>query len=454
MFKDEKVFIQIESDIDAVVAQSSHLGKKLWKSLLEAHPADIAQLISKLDEDKQESLFKKLPKTLSVDVFIDLPVTLQVDLIDKLDVDQATLILKNIHTDQLADLFDELSDEDLKKYLSLLQRKQRHQIISLLNLDPDAAGRWMNSDILSLQKDLTVKKCIGLLQRLSPKKELLRTIYVTNKEHKLIGYINLEDLVLNRPDTSLADFLQENELVVNVQEDQETVAEQMDHYGLMSAPVVDDKNHFLGVITADDIFEVIKEESSEDVYKMSAVPPIEHSYFESPVLKLVWQRATWLISLLLLQSISGFIMAGYKDILSNNTVLALFITMLIGTGGNAGNQSSALVIRGLATGEISREKGLKVLLREFGVAILMAIILVVVAFGRVFYFHPSFLIASTISLALFIIVITSILLGTFLPLLLERLRIDPAHSAVPFLATLMDIIGILIYFFVASRILG
>lgn len=200
--------------------------------------------------------------------------------------------------------------------------------------------------------------------------------------------------------------------------------------------------------------EVVEEEASEDVYKMSGLSPVEGGYLETRIWTLVWQRTPWLVGLLLLQSISSFILAGYKEVVDKYFIISMFLTMLIGTGGNAGNQSSALVVRGLALGQMTRKNSFKVLMREFGISVLMASILVFFSFARVYSFNKSFISAFAVSAALFVIIIVSMFLGTLLPILFERLDIDPAHSAAPFLATLMDILGVLIYCFVVSKILG
>lgn len=454
MLKIKKLFFQIENNIDLVIKQTTPLGKDLFKLLLQQHPADIAMLLSRLDVEHQVALFKKLPDDIALPVFEEVSETVQGEILVKLDQEKATFILKHSPADSLADLFDHLPDEQLKKYLRLLQRKQRQQIISRLTFDPDSAGRIMNSDVITLQKDFTVKKSVHLLQRLGEKKELLQRIYVTDSNNLLVGYINIDDLVVNKPEKQLRDIIHKNELSIDAHEDQEDVASQIHHYGLLMAPVVDGQNHFLGVITADDVLEIVKEEASEDVYKMSGISPVEYTYFETSILKLVWQRSSWLIGLLLLQSVSSFIISGFQDVVDRFFIISMFLTMLIGTGGNAGNQSSALVIRGLATGEMTRKNGLMVLLREFRVALLIASILVVFGFSRVYFFRGNFFEALAVSVALFIIVMISMLLGTLVPLILERLNLDPAHSAAPFLATLMDILGVLIYCFVVSRILG
>lgn len=447
-------FTQIEDNIKAVILENTPTGQDLWKKLLQQHHADIADLIEKLDTTKQQKIFKKLPRVLATKVFQELPETIQATLLKQVDIDEISALFQKMGSDQLTDLFDHVSDEDLKKYLKLIQRKQRNKIISLLTLDPDSAGRIMNSDVFTLQRDFTVKKSVSLLQRIEIPRETIRRIYVTNKDEILVGYINLEDLVINKPETPLTHIMNKNELLIGVHEDQEEVARQMHHYGLLSAPVVDKDGHFLGVITADDIVDIVEEEASEDVYKMSGLTPVEHSYFQTPFKSLFLQRSIWLGSLLLLQSVSGFILSKYEILIQSHIILSFFYTMLIGTGGNAGNQSATIVIRGLATGEISRKSAVRVLLREFGMSIAIAFILLIVTFARIYFMHPDALIAGTICLALFLIVSMSMILGTFIPFMLERFNVDPAHSAAPLLATLMDILGILVYCVICKAILG
>lgn len=450
-----EILTQIEDNIKSVIHENTPQGQELWKKLLHQHHADIAKVIEKLDNTKQKELFKKLPRSLAAKVFQEMPESIQAIIIKIIDTDEAAVIFQKMPSDELTDLFDYVSDDDLKKYLKLIQRKQRNKIISLLTLNPESAGRIMNSDVFTLQRDFTVKKSVSLLQRISLPGETLRRIYVTNRDNIIVGYINLEDLLINKPETPLTHITHKNELFIGVHEDQEEVAKQMHHYGLLSTPVVDEYNHFLGVITADDIVDIVEEEASEDVYKMSGLAPVEHSYFQTSFKSLFFQRSMWLGSLLLLQSVSGIILNKYQVLIQSHIMLSFFLTMLIGTGGNAGNQSATLVIRGLATGEISRKNAIRVLLREFGMSIFLAFVLFSVSFARIYFLYPNQLVhAFAISASLFLIINMSMILGTFIPFMLERLNIDPAHSAAPFLATLMDIFGIIIYCAVCSKILG
>jgi|SaaInlLV_10m_DNA_2_1039722.scaffolds.fasta_scaffold00006_23 magnesium transporter len=453
MLRTKTIISNIEKNIKSVIYKDTKKSNELLKQLFFIHHADIADLITRLNEQYQIALFKKLPRTLASNVFQYLPEAIKVTLVSQSDEEDITNILRKIPADELIDLFENLSDEDLKKYLKLLQKKQRIKIISLLHFSPESAGRLINSDVLTIQRDFTVKKCIALLQRLGEPQETLRRIYVTNKEDILVGHINLVDLVLNKPETPLTRIMHKNELTINVHEDQEDVAKQIHHYGLTSAPVIDDMGRFLGVITTEDALDILEAETSEDVYKMSGLVPPEHSYFQTSFFKLIKHRIVWLAGLLLLQSISGFVLKRYDNLISIFPVMSFFLTMLIGTGGNAGNQSATIVIRGIATGEITNRNAVKLLLREIGVAVTIASLLSIVAFGRVYAFHQNLTTTIAICLSLFLIVITSIILGSLIPLLLKKMRFDPAHSAAPFIATMMDILGVIIYCFVFSKFL-
>jgi magnesium transporter len=450
----KKILLQIENNIESTIKEDSILGKDLWQILLQQHPADIALIINNIDNQSQVALFKKMPKDLAFKVFEKIQEPIQAFILANLDHDDIAYILTEIPVSALTDLFEHISDEELEKYLKLLQVKQRNKLISLRSFAPESAGARMQTDVLTLQENFTVKRSIEVLQRLAPKQSVDNVFYVTNKNNVIVGYLTIDKLVLNKPETLLSQIMEEAEFLVYVDEDQEEVANQMKHYNLICAPVIDKEKHFLGIITAEDVFEIMTEEESEDVYKMSGQAPMEHSYFATPTWQLVRQRIPWLIGLLLLQSFSSMILFQYNSMISNYAIITLFLTMLIGTGGNAGNQSATLVIRGLTTKEITRQNSIKMLMREMGISLILASIIVLVGSIRIFYTAQDIISTIAITLSLFLIIVTSITLGTLIPIILERLNLDPAHSAAPFLTTLMDILGVLIYCVVCSKILG
>jgi magnesium transporter len=448
-----EIFDQVREHIDAVIEQEPPLGPALWEVFVQEHPADIAEFLSNLDREKIQGLFLNLSHELRLAVFQDLPDSLKVFCLSFLDDHSRTDILNNTPLDELTDLFDDLSDQELKQYLRLLHKKDRDMVIALMQFDPQSAGGIMDTDVLTLMQDFTVEKSIQVLQRLQPDQELHRRIFVTNQDNQLVGYINLEDLVLKNPSQRLASFLRKNEMVVAAEEDQETVANDMVHYGLMTVPVIGANNLFLGIISSDTLVDVIEQEASENVYKMAAMAPIKETYFETSFFRMFYERSFILIVLLIAQTFSSLILQSYQATLSD--FLWIFITMLISAGGNASSQTSAIVIQGLATGELTSLNLGKFIRREFLMAGMIALVLGIFSFLRILVTHGTtkLLGAVAVSASLAIIVLVAVILGSCIPLVLRRLRIDPAFSAGPGLATLMDVLGLLIYCYISKLIL-
>ncbi|HRN78294.1 MAG TPA: magnesium transporter [Candidatus Dependentiae bacterium] len=443
---------EIRENLIAVIEQSSPLGISLWQALVEMHPVDIVDFLSAIDRDYAEQIFKKLPEKLSLEVFSGLSDSMKVFILSRLDDHERVDLLNELPTDELTDLFDELSDEELKHYLNLLHKREREKVLSLLKFDADSAGGIMDIDVVTLTEDFTVAKSIQLLQRLQPSKEIHHNIYVTDRTHRLVGYINLEDLVLQKPTERISSFMQDPELVVHADEDQEKVAKAMVRYDVMTVPVVDEANRFLGSIPTSTLVDVLVEEAAEDVEKMSALAPMRHSYFETPFFQQLWERSYILIALLLAESFSGVILRSYEATLGY--LLLAFVPTLISTGGNTSTQTSAIVMRGMGSGEILGANVWRFLRREFMMAVMLAIILGTTAFIRLTVISQATMLQGiAVSTSLGLLVMLSISLGSSIPFILRRFNIDPAFSAGPFLSTLMDILGVLIYCYIAKLIM-
>ncbi|MFQ5444762.1 MAG: magnesium transporter, partial [Nitrospinales bacterium] len=335
-------------------------------------------------------------------------------------------------------------DDSLKKYLKLLHKKDRDTVISLLQFDSESAGGVMVTDVVTLIEDFTVEKAVHVLQRLQPDQSLHRRLFVTDQDNSLVGYINIEDLVMNHPKTRIAAFMKKSEAVARIDEDQEKVTNRMKHYGLASIPVIDNQGHFLGTIPSDKLIHIIEQEASEDVYKMAAMPPIKETYFATPFSRMVYERGSILIILLVAQTLSSIIIEHYEATLAG--FLMFFLTMLISTGGNASSQTSAIVIQGMASGEITSNNMWRFMRRELLMAFVLGGSLGVFSFLRILLTHGSDQIIGgiAVSASLACIVVVSVVLGSAIPILLKKLRLDPAFSAGPGLATLMDILGLLI----------
>jgi magnesium transporter len=451
---------EVREHIETVVSQDSSLGVYLWGELIKLHPADIAKFLTDIEEEYFKPLYLRIPRELQLEVFDELSAPSQIEALDAMDDQGRADALNRLPSDELTDLFEYMSDENLKKYLELLTIKAREKVLSLLQFHPDSAGGTMDTEVLTFQGEFTVERSISILQRLRPSRDVYQQIYVTNREHQLMGYIKLEDLVLQRPQNRIASFMRKAEFVAYPDEDREEVARKMVHYGLLSVPVVDDEDHLLGIIQSDTLAEVLLEEASEDVQKMSAVQPLKYPYFETSFFRILYQRGYILLALFIAQSFSTTIMQAYQSTLSYGCGLLLyFTTMLISTGGNASNQTSAVAIQGMITGDINSSNIKRFIRREMLMAIALAIIFGFAAFIRSYMFMKQnaagvqYLESFAIAMSQAIIVFVSVSIGSCVPAMLKKLKVDPAFAAGPMLATLMDIIGILIYCMVTRYIL-
>jgi magnesium transporter len=447
----KKILKKILEQSAAPVAQDKTLQKSVWQAFLDMHPVDIADFLAEIDKATVQKLFSQLPQELQLEVFKEFSNSMKAFILQGMTEPEQVHAFRTLSADELTDLFDFLSDEDLKKYLGLLQKHVRHQVISLMKFSPDSAGGVMHTDVLTLMQDFTVQKSIQILQRLRPSRDIHTRIFIVNQAHKLVGYINLEDLVLHNATAHINSFMHENELVALTTQDQEEVAHKMVHYNLTIAPVTNEEGHFLGAIPASTLVDVLVEEASEDIQKIGAVMPLKHPYFETSFIRVVWARGYILVILLLTGSFSTSILHSYEATLS--AFLISFIPMLIGVGGNTSSQTSAVLIQGLAAGEITSAHVYKFLLRELSMAFVLAFFLGGAGFLRVYLTGGSVHECTVISIALALIVIVATTLGSCTPLILKKINIDPAFAAGPFLATIMDIVGTTIFCCLVYRFL-
>ncbi len=449
-----KILENIALHIHEVLAQETLRSRDLVVQLNFAHFADIAQLLNSLDLPYSTQLFMLLNPTLQVHVFYELQPSLMRSILSKLSSADKSTLLKNSHADEITDLFDILSDEELQGCLEVLHQKERQQVLSLMQFAPDTAGGIMDIDVISFKQTFTVAKSITLLQRLRPRKDLHRNIYVTDEHNKLVGVIKLEDLVLKRPETKLSSILRQVPFVAVVDQNQEEIVNKMAHYKAMIAPVVNDQNFLLGVITGETLVDVLQQEAHEDVQKMSGFF-LSQSYLESTTTSIVFRRGSFLAFLLLAESLTSVIMEYFQTTLAlaGPTFLFSFIAMLVATGGNTSSQTSAIVIQGLSSGDINDANVRKFLKREFFIGFVLAVFLSVIAFARIYMFHHDPRGSLVVSLSLGMIVFMAVLFGSILPVVLKKFQIDPAFFAGPFLATIMDILGMMVYCYIAFLIL-
>ena len=434
---------EISNNMNDVISQKGPLGSSLWHELLKTHPVDIAQLFKGLSKNHIKILYKALPRSIQLDLFHALQDKLKVYILSFLDDQEQVEAFQTLSTDDLTDLFDIFSDEELKRYLGSLNKRVREKVIKMLTFEPESAAGIMHTDVLTLMEDFTVEKSIQLMQRLRPSKDVHQLIFVVNKDHRLVGFVYLEDLIFNKSNVRISSFMHKNELVAHAHEDRETIAKEMVHYGVTTVPVIGTDDIFLGVISGGTLVDVLVEEASEDVQKMAAMSPLRRPYFETPFFRSLYERSYILVILLLAGSISTTIMRAYEATLTE--MLLFFVPMLTSVGGNTSNQTSAVAICGMASGEFDHSTMKMFLRREFMMASCLSFILGLTSFIRVYLTSEVIWESLVVSFTLAIIVLVSVTLGSAMPFVLKRFNIDPAFSAGPFLATIMDIVGILIY---------
>jgi magnesium transporter len=415
---------------------------------------DIAEILDPLDKNTTLLVFRMLPKDLAVDVFAHFSSEQQRDIINAVTDKELEYILDELFFDDMIDLIEEMPANVVNKILKNSTHDERDLINQFLKYPEDSAGSIMTIEYVELRKTMTVKEALAHIKEVGLNRETIYTCYVTDKNRRLEGIVSLRTLVVSPEDEVLIDLMETDVIFVSTHDDQETVAGVFKKYGFLALPVVDAENRLTGIITVDDIMDVMEQEATEDFQRMAAMAPSEEAYLETSVFKLARHRINWLLILMISATFTGGIMAKYENVLQSVVVLSIFIPMLMDTGGNAGSQSSTLIIRGLATGEITLHDGWKVLWKEFRISLMVGITLAVVNFAKtMLYDKVGALISLTVSLTLIVTVVSSKLVGGMLPILAKKLNIDPAIMAGPLITTIVDALSLMVYFTIASRIL-
>lgn len=417
------------------------------------HPADIAELIGLLDPQKQVMLFRLLKKDLAIAVFEQLDFEHQENLLRHFTDEKVAEILNQMSPDDRMELFDELPAKVVKKLLNLLEPTQRDIAASMLGYPENSAGRIMNPRVVDLKEYYTVEQALKRFRRLNPPEELSYTAYVTDAERHLLGWVSLRDLVLADPESRIGDIMNREVIFVSTDDDQEKVAQIIQKYDLLAVPVVDREGRLVGAVTVDDAIDIIEAEATEDIHRLAAIRTTEDEYLRAPLWKKIKNRFIWLAVLLIMGTLTSFVIQGFSEVIQAIVALSFFIPMLIDTGGNVGSQSTTVVVRGLATGELEGRTLWKIVLSETLIGGILGILLGIIGIARVVFLRESPLIGLVVGLSIFVIVFVSNLIGVFLPVLFKKMRLDPAIAATPVITTIVDIVGVIIYFRVAQTFL-
>ncbi len=430
--------------------------KKLKLEITNLNEADIAEIIEDIDDkEKQVKVFRLLPKDIAADTFANLPLDIQQELITLLSMKEAGSIIDNLDSDDAADLIDEMPANIVTKLLANTTPETRKDINYLLKYPVNSAGSIMNIDFFDLKADLTIEEAISKLRREGKEKESIDTCFVLDKNRQLVGTIELRELLFNPSDIKIEEIMDDRIICTHTLEDQEEVAKQFSKYDLTLMPVVDREERLVGVITIDDVIDVIEEETTEDIEKMAGINPTDKPYMKTGIFETYKKRMPWLLILMFSATFTGTIIQSYQDALATYVVLTAFIPMFMNTGGNAGNQTSVTVIRGISLNEIEFSDLFKIMWKEFRIAILAGITLSAANFIKLLVIDGvSIPVAAVVSLTLIVTVTFAKIVGCMLPMLAKKIGLDPAVMASPFITTIVDAISLITYFNIATFILG
>ena len=431
---------------------------QLRELLSEAKPVDIAEAIEEMEEEEPQNtilLFRLLPKDLSAEVFSHLSAGDQRNIVNALHEHQLKQIVEELNFDDKIDFLEEMPANMVKRILLNVTEEERKLINQFLNYPEDSAGSLMTIEYIDLKKEMTVSEALQHIKATGVDKETIYTCYVLNDTRKLEGIISLRKLVLAEPEMTVSSIMDEDLIFTTTWDDQEEVADLFKKYDLMTIPVVDQEGRLVGIITIDDIVDVIEQENTEDFEKMAALLPGEEEYLDAGILTMAKKRLPWLLILMISATFTGSIISRFEDVLQAVVVLAAAIPMLMDTAGNAGNQSSTLIIRGIALGEIELSDYLKVLWKEFRISIVVGVMLAIVNLVRMMVIvETSWLIAVTVSFTLAITVVLAKLFGGLMPIIAKKIKVDPAIMAGPLITTIVDAMALIVYFRIATLILG
>ena len=429
--------------------------REIKELLAPEHPEDIATLISELDDLREQTVvFRVVPSEKFIDVFEYLEPDVQQEILRELSSVTVKRLLNEMAPDERTELLEELPGSIVKQFLGMLSPEDRRTATEILGYPEGSVGRLITPEYVQLYEEMTVREALDQIREVGLTKETVYHCYVLDRGKVLRGVVSLRTLVVSAPAEIIKNLMKREVICVSAATDREEAANIFKRYDLIALPVVDNQGKLVGIVTFDDFVDVLEEEATEDFERFAAVLPGDYSYLDTPVLRLFWQRSVWLILLVLLSSISSLVLEHFETTLSRMVALTFFLPVLIGAAGNAGTQSATLVIRGLATGEVSVSDFFTIVLKESLVGVLIGVVLALFGFARAMLQRGDVLLGMSVGIAMGIAVFMATMTGALMPILFQRLRIDPALISGPMLATVADVAGTLIYLGVARVMMG
>ncbi|NEO37835.1 MAG: magnesium transporter [Moorea sp. SIOASIH] len=443
----------VRSQLQILLEQGNLQGAK--QVLVPVQPVDIAEAIEGLPEAMQVIAFRLLSKSEAIEVYENLDSSVQQSLVEKFKHQEVLDIVDKMSPDDRAKLFDELPAKVVRRLQSQLSPKERRATALLLGYEEGTAGRIMTPEYISLKENLTVSETLDQIRSLAKTSEVVYYLYITDNSRHLTGIVSLRDLVISSTETTMGEIMTRDVVYVHTYADQEEVARMIQRYDFLAVPVVDREQRLVGIVTVDDVIDILEQEATEDMYAVGGGVQSEgDNYFQTNLFTVARRRVVWLFVLLLTNTVTGTIIKSQESILQQVVALAAFIPLLTGTGGNVGAQSSTVVIRGLNTDEIRDLGPGQVIWREALAGLLLGVILGTMATGWAYWLQGDFLVALSVGTSLIAIALLASVAGSALPFLFRHLGLDPALMSAPFITTVVDVLGVLIYFNIAKSVLG
>lgn len=435
--------------------------KQLQRRMEEMNEFDVAEFLSELDDNRMPMVFRLLKKETAAQVFANFEAPEQEKIINSITDSELSAIMEELYVDDAVDMMEELPANVVKRAMRTATPATRNLINQYLRYPENSAGSIMTSEFIDLKKYMSVKESLARIRRIGEDKETIYVCFVISADRKLEGIVTVKDLLLNDDSTIIEDLMDTNVIFASTTEDQESVSEKFSDYDLMTMPVVDKEGRLVGIVTVDDIIDVMEQEATEDFEIMAGMTPSDKPYSRTSVVDMWKNRIPWLMFLMLSATFTSMILTSFEEALAVVPVLVAFIPMLMGTGGNSGAQASTAVIRSLSIGDTEPRDALRVMWKEWRVSILCGLTLAVVNFIKMLLLDGMLLhnesititVAATVSISVVFIVMFAKVVGCTLPILAEKIGVDPAVMANPLISTLTDAVSLLIYIFVARLIL-
>ena len=426
----------------------------LRQTISDMNTVDIATAMGEMEVEDSLKMFRILPKDMAADVFADLELDNQQYIINSLSDREASNIIDNLMADDATDLLEEMPANVVKRILANASPETRADINHLLRYPEDSAGSIMTVEYVDLREDMTVNDAIERIRKKGVDSETINICYVVTKQKVLVGTVALRYLLIMKPDEIIGEIMNTNVISINTMTDQEEAARMFQKYGFTAMPVVDNETRMVGIITIDDVVDILEEEATEDIEKMAAIVPSDKPYPKVGIFETYKNRIPWLLFLMISATFTGAIITGFEDALSAYVILTAYIPMLMDTGGNAGSQASVSIIRGLSLKEIEFEDIFRIIWKEIRVAVLCGLTLAIANFVKLLVLDRlAISVAAVICITLLIVVLIAKLVGCCLPMLASRIGFDPAVMASPFITTIVDALSLLVYFNIATRML-